>query len=285
MQFLSAASIFCILLMINCSLLAIKWLLNRMNAVDYFLFITMKLPSVRLLCVYQSPALPHRATSAYVIIICGQSLKGDFVGNLVRGILLGKQDWWSLGPHTSDRKHFCHSAFTSLIHKVHIRDPAGKRIWQYSKLSSVYPAQSFPRCSGGVCGWAWQKSLPHKDIQHFQSWCLCTSLSKWQSFLFSLKPNWLLDWQSGHFGRSYSRGKRHMRKNTNEDKAITTQALMLDILSSKLLRLRHWMVRLSQWGQLISLRLICEIRMGCYFFPLFSTNQIICVKQLAYSLA
>lgn len=64
--------------------------------------------------------------SAYVIINWAQSLKDNFVDDLVRDILFLTQGWWTLGQHTSDRKHFCLSEFTSLIHRVHIRDWGAK---------------------------------------------------------------------------------------------------------------------------------------------------------------
>lgn len=55
--------------------------------------------------------------SAYVIIVCAQSLKGDFAGDLVRGILFGKQSWSTLGQRASDRKHFCHTEFIFFFDK------------------------------------------------------------------------------------------------------------------------------------------------------------------------
>lgn len=150
MQSLSFPCIFCIWLEINCILPAIKWLLNRTNVI-LFPFYKHEIPASR--TVYYMPAFSmSTAKSACVITVHAQSLSGDFADDLIRGIPFGHRVE-TLGQYASDRKHFCHHEFISLMHRSHIRDRVAKKVFSCTtNYSSVLLTHFFPRC---FCGWLW----------------------------------------------------------------------------------------------------------------------------------
>lgn len=116
----------------------------------YFLFISMKFPSLRLLV---STSLQHFRPSHEC------SCNGRLRPITYRGLSwwtcwrlsVGSRGWWTLGQHTSDRKHFCH--VNSLLWYAELTLEVKEPKLIFCSISNSISVS----CWVVTCGWVWQK--------------------------------------------------------------------------------------------------------------------------------